>query len=285
MIILEPHLAGTGGDMLLAALLAIGGNKEILLNFPALPEMGVRSISALPREVSNGGIRSIRIEVSIEENPVHRDLEDMISLLESAGKILGASERSIKRSREVLGLIFTAEASVHGKTVDSVHLHEVGGYDTILDTLGFFLLLESLGDPAVISTIPAAGGGTVNTAHGLLHVPVPAVCSIAASTGMPLQGGPVREELLTPTGAAILASSASFVETLPAFRLLKAGYGAGAKVLSIPNVIRAILAEPLEEKPQRNSETDAERHHQHQHEDHHFHDNGSGHRHYHSHKH
>jgi len=146
MIILEPHLAGTGGDMLLAALLAIGGNKEILLNFPALPEMGVRSISALPREVSNGGIRSIRIEVSIEENPVHRDLEDMISLLESAGKILGASERSIKRSREVLGLIFTAEASVHGKTVDSVHLHEVGGYDTILDTLGFFLLLESLGD-------------------------------------------------------------------------------------------------------------------------------------------
>ncbi|MDO9508479.1 MAG: LarC family nickel insertion protein [Thermovirgaceae bacterium] len=276
MIIFEPHLAGTGGDMLLAALLAIGGNEEILRRFPALPELGVRSVAILPREVFAGGIRSIRIDVSIDEEPVHRNLMDMTLLLESAGNSIGASGGSIERSREVLELIFAAEASVHGKTADSVHLHEIGGYDTIIDTLGFFLLLESLGDPAVISTTPSAGGGTVQTAHGLLHVPVPAVCSIAASTGMPLQGGPVHEELLTPTGAAILASSASFVETLPAFRTLKTGYGAGNKVLSIPNVIRAILAEPLEKIPQKPSETDADTHHHHHQHDDDTHDGGSG---------
>lgn len=246
MIMLEPHLAGTGGDMLLSSLLAIGGNEEILRGFPALPELGVRSVTIVPREVFAGGIRSIRIDVSIDEEPVHRDLMDMTSLLESAGRSIGASGSSLERSRAVLGLIFAAEASVHGKTADSVHLHEVGGYDTILDILGFFLLLESLGDHPVISTTPSAGGGTVKTAHGLLHVPVPAVCSIATSTGMPMQGGPVREELLTPTGAAILAGSASFVETLPAFRALKVGYGAGNKILDIPNVIRATLAEPME---------------------------------------
>lgn len=245
MIILEPHLAGTGGDMLLSALLAIGGNEEILRGFPDLPELGVRSVAIVPKENFAGGIRSIRIDVSIDEEPVHRTLMDMTSLLESAGNSIGASGKSLERSREVLKLIFAAEASVHGKTADSVHLHEVGGYDTILDILGFFMLLESLGDHPVVSTTPSAGGGTVKSTHGLLHVPVPVVCSIAASTGMPLQGGPVREELLTPTGAAILASSASFVETLPAFRALKIGYGAGNKILEIPNVIRAILAEPL----------------------------------------
>lgn len=242
-LILEPHLAGASGDMLLAALLAVGADTGILARWPAVPEMGIRSVSAAPAEVSSGGICALHLDVRIEEEPLARDLGQMMSLLHKTGERLGASPAALEKATSAIDLIFRAEAAVHGGKPETVHLHEVGAYDTILDTLGYFCLLESLENPEVLSSAPAAGGGTVMTAHGLLPVPVPAVCAIAAETGLPLRMGPVSEETLTPTGAALLAVSASF-ETWPScIRVVRVGYGAGTKKLAMPNVLRALLAE------------------------------------------
>ena len=94
-IILEPHLAGASGDMLLAALLAVGADAGILARWPAVPEMGVRSVSAAPAEVSSGGIRALRLDVHIEEEPLARDLGQMKSLLEKTGERLGASPAAL----------------------------------------------------------------------------------------------------------------------------------------------------------------------------------------------
>lgn len=274
-VILEPHLAGASGDMLLAALLAVGADAGILARWPAVPEMGVRSVSAAPAEVSSGGIKALHLDVHIEEEPLARDLGQMKSLLEKTGERLGASPAALEKAASAIDLVFRAEAAVHGGTPQTVHLHEVGAYDTILDTLGYFCLLESLGNPEVLSSIPAAGGGTVMTAHGLLPVPVPAVVAIAAETGLPLKMGPVGEEILTPTGAALLAVSASFEAWPSCIRVLRVGYGAGTKKLAIPNVLRALLAETAASGHPHDGGTAGHRHpHPHGHSSCHGHSHG-----------
>jgi pyridinium-3,5-bisthiocarboxylic acid mononucleotide nickel chelatase len=140
-----------------------------------------------------------------------------------------------------------AEAEVHGR--DEEHLHELSNIDTAVDLISAVALLHSLAPERVVASPPALGDGAVETAHGVLPVPVPAVLSLLA--GLPTAGGPVtaggqsRGELTTPTGAALLAHFAEEFTGLPAGRIELTGYGAGQRdIPGQPNVLRAILVEP-----------------------------------------
>jgi len=137
-----------------------------------------------------------------------------------------------------------AEASVHGTDLDSTHFHEVGADDAIADVVGAALLLADLDPDRVVTTPVAAGGGEVTMAHGRYPVPPPAVVEIAETADWSIRGGPVEAELLTPTGAAILAHVAEGVETLPSLRVTASGYGAGDRDFpEHPNVLRALVGE------------------------------------------
>ncbi|WP_336358270.1 nickel pincer cofactor biosynthesis protein LarC [Haloarcula sp. CGMCC 1.6347] len=142
---------------------------------------------------------------------------------------------------EILG---EAEASVHGTDLDDTHFHEVGADDAIADIVGACLLLDDLDAERVVTTPLATGGGSVEMSHGTYPVPTPAVVEIAERADWSLQGGPIDRELLTPTGAAILAHVADGTESLPSLDIDASGYGAGGWDLDDrPNVLRAMVGD------------------------------------------
>ncbi|MFB6184859.1 MAG: nickel pincer cofactor biosynthesis protein LarC [Haloarculaceae archaeon] len=140
---------------------------------------------------------------------------------------------------EILG---EAEAAVHGTDLEGTHFHEVGADDAIADVVGAALLLDDRDVERVVTTPLSTGGGEVEMSHGTYPVPTPAVVEVAGRADWSLRGGPVDRELLTPTGAAILAHVADGVETLPTLDVETVGYGAGGYEFSAhPNVLRAIV--------------------------------------------
>lgn len=151
------------------------------------------------------------------------------------------ARRDAERAFELLG---EAEAAVHGTDLAATTFHEVGTDDAIADVVGACLLLADLAPERVVTTPVAAGGGETTFSHGTYPVPSPAVTEIAAAADWRLVGGPVDRELLTPTGAAILAAVADGVDTLPSVAVETSGYGAGAYDLGDrPNVLRAVVGE------------------------------------------
>ena len=149
-----------------------------------------------------------------------------------------------ERATAVFRRLGEAEAAVHGTDLEDTHFHEVGADDAIADVVGTCLLLADLGVERVVATPLSAGGGEVSMSHGTYPVPTPAVVNLAAGAAWELRGGPVDAELLTPTGAAILAEVAEGVDALPAMDVERSGCGAGGYDFpDYPNVLRGILGD------------------------------------------
>jgi uncharacterized protein (TIGR00299 family) protein len=140
-----------------------------------------------------------------------------------------------------------AEASVHGTDLETTHFHEVGADDAIADIVGAALLFDDLGADRVVTTPVSGGGGEVSMSHGVYPAPTPAVTYLAEAASWRLRGGPLETELLTPTGAAILAHFADGVDSLPAMDVEASGYGAGSKSFEAhANVLRATFGDASE---------------------------------------
>lgn len=169
-----------------------------------------------------------------------RTYEEVVEIVEGMG-LPGDVEADARAIFEILG---EAEATVHGVDLSETHFHEVGADDAIADVVGACLLLADLDPDRVVTTPVSGGGGTVEMHHGTYPVPAPAVVEIAGRADWTLAGGPLETELLTPTGAAILAHVADGVETLPPIRVTESGYGAGTKEFpDHPNVLRVLVGE------------------------------------------
>jgi uncharacterized protein (TIGR00299 family) protein len=237
---------GASGDMLLGALLAVGADPAAL--DPVTAALDVRYAVG---STTKAGIAATAVDVIVAGGDDHphdhaeghgpdRTYADVVSLVESMA-LRPAIERDALAVVRRLG---EAEASVHGTDLDAVHFHEIGADDAIADVVGTVLLLDDLDVDRVVTTPVSAGGGTVEMSHGTYPVPAPAVTELAADADWSLRGGPVERELLTPTGAALLAELATGVETLPAIETDAVGYGAGdADVSDHPNVLRALVGD------------------------------------------
>ncbi|MUW14998.1 nickel pincer cofactor biosynthesis protein LarC [Halorubrum sp. CBA1125] len=179
-----------------------------------------------------------------EGGGVHRSYPEVVSLVESMD-LPAAVEATALDAFERLG---RAEASIHGTDLAETRFHEVGADDAIADVVGAALLLADLDPDRVVTTPVAAGGGEVEMSHGVYPVPTPATTEIVADADVSVVGGPVERELLTPTGAAILAAVAEGVETVPDLDVDAVGYGAGDATLpDRPNVLRVLVGEEGEE--------------------------------------
>jgi uncharacterized protein (TIGR00299 family) protein len=148
----------------------------------------------------------------------------------------------------VFSLLAEAEGVVHGQPPEAVHFHEVGAIDALVDVVGVCAALLHLGVDQLVCTAPPAGHGSVSTAHGLLPLPAPAVLEIARARGIPLASaaGFPPAELTTPTGLALAACWAEHFGPLPGHRPLRVGVGLGSRQLDRPNLLRLVLAEPLQ---------------------------------------
>ncbi len=237
---------GASGDMLLGALLAVGADRAVLA--PVEDTLDVRYV--VDRTVKNG-VEATAVDVVLvddhehdhtpaEGHGPHRSYGEVIEIVES----MDVPEGVAADATAAFGLLGEAEAGVHGTDLEDTHFHEVGADDAIADVVGVCLLLADLGVERVVTTPLSAGGGEVEMSHGTYPVPTPAVVELAERADWSLRGGPLEAELLTPTGAAILAHFADGVESLPPLRVDASGYGAGGwNFPDRPNVLRALAGD------------------------------------------
>lgn len=150
-------------------------------------------------------------------------------------------ERVRLRAQAVFAELAQAEGAVHGISPDDVHFHEVGSTDAIIDVVGVALALESLGVDEIVASPLHLGTGFVKAAHGRLPVPAPATLRLVE--GLSVYQTDIAGELVTPTGAALVRALCRGTGPMPRMRILRSGWGAGAKDFPIPNVLRAVLGE------------------------------------------
>ncbi len=170
---------------------------------------------------------------------VHRNLDDVNAIIDNS-----TLEEPVKDlARRIFLRVARAESKVHGKDLSEVHFHEVGAVDSIVDIVGAAILLDKIKADRIISGIVNDGHGFIECAHGTMSVPVPATSEIMADAGVMFRQIDVDTELVTPTGAAIIAEIAEEYAPLPAMNIRKIGWGAGKKDLKIPNLLKVYLGE------------------------------------------
>lgn len=236
-------IAGLAGDMLLGALLDAGADADGVRD--GLAELNLPGLELATATESRHGIAACRVvgvvgpDTRGEPEP-GRTWADVRRLLAAA--VLPARARA--RAQAVFAALAEAEGRVHGVPAESVHFHEVGALDAIGDVCGIALALEALEvDELACSSLPVARG-LVDAAHGRLPLPAPATLELLR--GAPLHGVDGDRELVTPTGAAVVAALATEFGRLPPMRLELIGYGAGARDLADrPNLVRVLIGERL----------------------------------------
>lgn len=227
--------AGASGDMLLGALVDSGLPFETLRD--ELEKLNMFGFKVSCEKVSKNEITATKVHVFATDDAPERFLRDLREIVEESELSPSVKQGAIR----IFTRICEVEAAIHGMSVESVHLHEVGGIDAMVDVVGVLAGFEKLGiNRVVVSPLPM-GRGFVNCAHG--QIPLPAPATIALLKGVPVYGSPIEKELVTPTGAALLTELADSWGDMPAMSVSSLGYGAGTRDLVIPNVVRMVLGE------------------------------------------
>src|SRR5215208_6456140 len=226
--------------MTLGALVDAGADASELTGRLAL--LGVDGYEISFEKVDRSGISATRAVVRLtKEEKHHRHLKDIEKII--GGSRLGDSVK--ERALKIFGRLAEAEARVHNVPVERIHFHEVGAVDAIVDVVGACIGFELLGVERFASSALHVGSGTVEMAHGRFPVPPPAVAELLR--GAPVYATDVVGELVTPTGAAIVATVCEAFGPLPRMRVEATGYGAGGREYqNFPNVLRVLVGESVE---------------------------------------
>lgn len=231
--------SGVSGNMLLGALLDVGYPESSLRAI--LSVLPLDGVSVHIEQRSFQGFAATQVMVSEQETGhhahPHRHLSDIASLLDQA--VLPASLK--KRALRVFTRLAEAEATVHGTSIEDIHFHEVGAADALVDIVGVLAGCVYLGiERFVCSPLPLTHGW-VKCAHGNIPLPAPAVCELL--DGVPVYGVELQQELVTPTGAALVRELADNFGPTPPMLLQKTSYGAGTMQRSDgrPNLLRMML--------------------------------------------
>lgn len=233
--------SGISGDMVLGALVDAGCElASIEAELKRLPVGGWKLSSA---KVQKKAISATHVQVQISETHHHRGLNTILELIGKAG----LAPRVASRASSIFQRLGESEAQIHQVSVDKVHFHEVGAVDAIVDVVGACIGFELLGIEHFACSPLNVGGGTVQTAHGLLPVPAPATAELLR--GALTYSSGIQRELVTPTGAAIVSTLAKEFGPQPRMKVASVGYGAGnADLAEQPNVLRVFLGDSLEKE-------------------------------------
>lgn len=230
-VLLFDPFAGASGDMTIGCLLDLGADPGAVRD--AIESLGCR-LEISKEEKSH--ILATRARVTSDKG--YQSFDEALSLLKSARLEPPARDRAIK----IMDTLANAESVAHGVPKEEARFHEIGALDALADIAGSCAALQSLQVEKVFSLPISVGGGDVASAHGLLPVPGPATLEILRSHRIPWRGGPVEQELLTPTGAAIFVNVVDqFLDYYPTIRAESVGYGAGSKDFHMPNALRGVI--------------------------------------------
>lgn len=189
-----------------------------------------------------------------EHAHAHRGLSEIREIIGRAG----ASQRAKETALHIFDIIGDAEAKAHGLPKEEVHFHEVGAVDSIVDIMTVAVCLDDLDITEVIVPSLCEGRGMVRCQHGQMPVPVPAVVNIVSSHGLTLQQTEVEGELITPTGAAIVAAIRTGDKPPAHYRILSVGMGAGKRSYSRPSILRGMLIEAIDDASVKGSSEDVQ---------------------------
>ena len=260
--------SGISGNMTLGALLEIVGDDNYLLQ-----ELKKLNVDGYKIEISNkvkNGITGKYVDVILddehhhehehehihehshehehehEHHHSHRNLNDVNEIIDKSS----IDEKSKDLAKRIFLRVAKVESKVHNKPLEEVHFHEVGAIDSIVDIVGTAILINKINPDKILSSVVNDGYGFIECAHGTMAVPVPATTEIFANSNVKFRQIDVDTELVTPTGAAIIAELAEDFTTLPAMITRKIGWGAGYKDLKIPNVLKVYYGDM--DKPNEN---------------------------------
>ena len=267
--------SGISGDMVAAALLDLGADEAVLRR--ALASLPVSGFEVKISRVKKSGLDACDFDVVLDaahenhdhdmaylyghtaahchehdhehchahehdhhHHHEHRGLAEILDILNHAD----LTDRARATAVRIFTILGEAEAKAHGATLDTVHFHEVGAVDSIVDITAAAVCLDNLGVDEVIIPVLYEGVGTIRCAHGILPVPVPAVANIAVAEHLNLHITGAKGEYVTPTGAAIAAAIRTGETLPPEFTVQKIGLGAGKREQELPGFVRAMLIEP-----------------------------------------
>jgi uncharacterized protein (TIGR00299 family) protein len=233
--------SGISGDMTVSALLDLGASKDYLRE--ELGKLPIQDYRLLIGRTEKRGIDACVFYVELDEEkqqPLrdYKEIRDMLSASELDGKAKVLALR-------IFRILAEAEARVHGTSVETVHFHEVGAVDSIVDIVAAALCITNLGIEHVAVGTLMEGTGTTWCQHGRIPIPVPATAQLIKEHGLKLRIADVKGEMITPTGAAIAAALRD-CELPGEFTIEKIGIGSGEKDFEHANILRAILVKPVE---------------------------------------
>ena len=265
--------SGVSGDMLVGALLDLGASESGLRD--ALSSMGLEGYNVRITRKLAGVLDGCDFDVVVDEehenhdhdmqwlyggiddapshhhdhHHEHRGMADVKSIIVGSGLSADVQDM-VMRVFRILG---EAEAKAHGTSLEDVHFHEVGAVDSIVDVVAACWCMDDLGIDCVVTSPLAEGEGHVRSAHGILSIPVPAVANIVEAHGLVLKRAHRKGELVTPTGAALVAAFVTDVVLPECYRIVSTGMGTGKRAYDPPSTLRAQLLETVlegaDEKP------------------------------------
>ncbi len=233
--------AGASGNMILGALVALGVDKNELIEQIRLLDVSDFEIEITTKDKS--GISAIHAEVKFQEEKTHRHLHTIEKIINDSR----LDEKIKKRAVEIFTNLAEAEAKVHGIDIEKVHFHEVGAMDAIVDVVGACVGFEMLGIEKFVCSKIHVGSGFVKMAHGKFPVPPPAVAELLKDFA--IYSTEIEGELITPTGAAIISTVCNEFGNIPEMKVEKTAYGAGTREYKdFPNALRLILGKTTDSK-------------------------------------
>ena len=274
--------SGISGDMTVAALLDLGGDRTVLDK--VLRSLPISGFETKISRVVKSGIDACDFDVVLDKehenhdhdmeylhghheghernhahgtgtaqdhhHHEHRGIKEITYIIEHSAM----TENAKKIALRIFEILAEAESKAHNVPVDEVHFHEVGAVDSIVDIVSVAVCLDDLDVTEVIVPVLCEGRGTVRCQHGILPIPVPAVANIVSANHLHLKMTEVEGELVTPTGAAIVAAVKTKDKLPETFEIQKIGIGAGKRQYECPGILRAMIisqsAEIDEEKAQ-----------------------------------
>ena len=247
VLFIDCQVAGISGDMILSSLVDLGANKSKIIsgvkesaNF--LDGSTIRKLDFV--KVQKKGKSATQLVLEIDENTHERKGIDIKKCIQLSSKKLELSDSAKEFAENSINTLISAESIVHGESESSVHFHEASSIDTVVDIIGTAIALDDLNlfDEEISCSPVAIGGGTVSFSHGITSNPAYAITEIFKNSKIIIIGGPVNQELTTPTGASILVNLASscnkfFVD----MSIDSVGYGSGIKNFDeFANVLKLI---------------------------------------------
>lgn len=235
--------SGISGDMSVGALLDLGADKDVLEKALASMKLDNEFQYKITKQMVNA-ISTTDFDVILPEHKhhehnhehnhehhhEHRNLNDVNEIIDKAE----ISENAKNLAKQIFKIVAEAESKVHNKDISEIHFHEIGAIDSIVDIVSFAVLYDNLKPEKVYFSTLTEGQGTVTCQHGELSVPVPAVCEIVSKYEIPIKITNNQGEMITPTGAAIVASLYTGESQPEEFVIKKVGYGRGKRPYKNP---------------------------------------------------